>query len=233
MNGLLLALDSAGDTLSFALHDSRELLAEHSWRAGRQATTQLAPAVARALDAAGGVQALAALAVCLGPGSYTGLRSGIGLAQGLAAGRALPLVGIDAHAILAAGAPAISTAAQSGATDARLWTVVAAGRGRYYARAFRWRQGQWQAAGDVWKLTAAELQARRAAAEAVIGDLPVEFRAAPGLAPASCLRRAGWLAELAWRQLRALSDEEARRRFAPEAIRPLYSAPDSAPETTP
>lgn len=97
MNALLLALDTAGDTLSYALHDGAALLAEHSWRAARQPTTQLAPAVAGSLADFGGAAALAALAVSLGPGSYTGLRSGIALAQGLAEAQGLPLVGIGAH----------------------------------------------------------------------------------------------------------------------------------------
>ena len=236
MKGLLLALDTAGETLSYALHDGRELRVEHSWRAGRQATTQLAPAVARALAASGGAQALAALAVCAGPGSYTGLRSGIGLAQGLAEGRALPLVGIDAHAILAAGAHAIPAAgaqamlaAGAGSDARRLWTTVAAGGGRYYARAFRWQEGQWRAAGDILRLTAAELRERRTADEAVIGDLSIGDLSigdltigdlTSGELPAAQLRRAGWLAELAWRLLRPVE----RGRSAPDASRPRRSA---------
>ena len=257
MNGLLLALDTAGDTLSFALHDGAALLAEHSWRAARQPTTQLAPAVARSLAAFGGAPALGALAVSLGPGSYTGLRSGIGLAQGLAEARAgtsqrvlalrsacghfaavrsrkkpqeargLPLVGIGAHAALVAAC---------GARAGRLWAVVPAGRGRLYARCYLWRAGTWREDGPLLRLTGAELRARCTADDALIGewDMAAMSDADAGIdearpyryPPAANLRRAGYLAELAWQRLRAAmaAGQEPRLTFPPEAIRPIYAA---------
>ena len=228
MNGLLLALDTASDTLSYALHDGSALLAEHTWRAGRQPTTQLAPAVARTLAAFGGPSALAALAVSLGPGSYTGLRSGIGLAQGLAeASAGLPLVGIGAHAALAAA---------GGARAGRLWAVVPAGRGRVYACCYRWRAGAWRENGPLLRLTGAELRARCTADDALIGewDMAAMSDADAGIdeaqpfryPPAANLRRAGYLAELAWQRLRAAmaAGQEPRLAFPPEAIRPIYTA---------
>ena len=242
MNGLLLALDTAGDTLSFALHDGAALLAEHSWRAARQPTTQLAPAVARSLADFGGAAALGALAVSLGPGSYTGLRSGIGLAQGLAEARAgtsqrvlalrsaLPLVGIGAHAALVAAC---------GARAGRLWAVVPAGRGRLYARCYLWRAGTWREDGPLLRLTGAELRARCTADDALIGewDMAAMSDADAGIdearpyryPPAANLRRAGYLAELAWQRLRAAmaAGQEPRLAFPPEAIRPIYAAEET------
>ncbi len=240
MNGLLLALDTAGDTLSFALHDGAALLAEHSWRAARQPTTQLAPAVARSLADFGGAAALGALAVSLGPGSYTGLRSGIALAQGLAEARAgtsqpqeaheLPLLGIGAHAALVAAC---------GARAGRLWAVVPAGRGRLYARCYLWRAGAWREEGPLLRLTGAELRARCTADDALIGewDMAAMSDANAGVdearpyryPPAANLRRAGYLAELAWQHLRAAiaAGQEPRLAFPPEAIRPIYAAEET------
>ena len=230
MNGLLLALDTAGDTLSFALHDGAALLAEHSWRAARQPTTQLAPAVARSLAAFGGAPALGALAVSLGPGSYTGLRSGIGLAQGLAEAHELPLLGIGAHAALVAAC---------GARAGRLWAVVPAGRGRLYARCYLWRAGAWCEDGPLLRLTGAELRARCTADDALIGewdmaamsdaDASIDEARPYRYPPAANLRRAGYLAELAWQRLRAAmaAGQETRLAFPPEAIRPIYAAEET------
>ena len=230
MNGLLLALDTAGDTLSFALHDGAALLAEHSWRAARQPTTQLAPAVAQTLSNYGGSAALCALAVSLGPGSYTGLRSGIALAQGLAEAHELPLLGIGAHAALVAAC---------GARAGRLWAIVPAGRGRLYARCYLWRAGAWREDGPLLRLTGAELRARCTADDALIGewDMAAMSDADAGIdearpyryPPAANLRRAGYLAELAWQRLRAAmaAGQEPRLAFPPEAIRPIYAAEET------
>ena len=230
MNGLLLALDTAGDTLSFALHDGAALLAEHSWRAARQPTTQLAPAVAQTLSNYGGSAALCALAVSLGPGSYTGLRSGIALAQGLAEAHELPLLGIGAHVALVAAC---------GARAGRLWAVAPAGRGRLYVRCYEGQTGQWQEAGPLLHLTGAELRARCTADDALIGewDMAAMSDADAGIdearpyryPPAANLRRAGYLAELAWQRLRAAmaAGQEPRLAFPPEAIRPIYTAEET------
>ena len=240
MNGLLLALDTASDTLSYALHDGGTLLAEHSWRAARQPTTQLASAVAQTLSNYGGSAALCALAVSLGPGSYTGLRSGIALAQGLAEARAgtsqpqeaheLPLLGIGAHEALVAAC---------GARAGRLWAVVPAGRGRLYARCYLWRAGTWREDGPLLRLTGAELRARCTADDALIGkwDMAAMSDANAGIdearpyryPPAANLRRAGYLAELAWQRLRAAmaARQEPRLAFPPEAIRPIYGAEET------
>lgn len=44
-----------------------------------------------------------AIAVCSGPGSYTGLRIGISLAKGLCYGYNIPLIAIDTHTVLTQG----------------------------------------------------------------------------------------------------------------------------------
>src|SRR6266540_5829384 len=92
---MLLAIDTATQAMSLALHDGRDLLGEQSWYHSENPTAELAPAVQTLLARCGvTVNQLTALAVSVGPGTYTDLRVGIALAKGLAAGRGLPLVGV-------------------------------------------------------------------------------------------------------------------------------------------
>ena len=92
---MILAIDTATDWMGLALHDGSSVLAEFGWRSRRTQTIELAPAVAQ-LWARTGVSAgdLSAIAVAIGPGSYTGLRVGLALAKGIALGQKLPLVGV-------------------------------------------------------------------------------------------------------------------------------------------
>lgn len=69
---------------------------------GSNHSRKLAPYVEQALDTlARKEQQLDAVAVSLGPGSYTGLRIGLSLAKGLCFSRSLPLIGIPTLELLA------------------------------------------------------------------------------------------------------------------------------------
>ncbi len=112
-------------------------------------TVELAPAVAEALSKANiGYEALGALAVALGPGSFTGLRIGMALAKGLALVRHLPLIGIPTLDILAAAQPVRQT---------RLAAVLRAGRGRLAVGWYEAQNGAWKMMKAVEVCTPEEL----------------------------------------------------------------------------
>lgn len=101
----MLAMDAAGLTCSVALLDDARCLIERSGGNSRAAAASL-PRIAEGILAEFGEQ-LGAVAVTIGPGSFTGLRGALALAHGLALGRGVPVVGVTvAEALLHGGRPA-------------------------------------------------------------------------------------------------------------------------------
>ena len=92
---MLLAIDTATRLISLALHDGQTVAAESTWQTDQYHTAELAPQAALLLRRAGVEPSqLQAMAVAIGPGSYTGLRIGLGFAKGLALAQGVPLVGV-------------------------------------------------------------------------------------------------------------------------------------------
>ena len=100
---IVLSLDTTGQTCSVSLVDEARVRAHISKNIGRGHAEVLAGMVAEAFDHAGLTpKDVDRLAVCTGPGSFTGLRVALSFAKGFALPRNLPIVGIDALAITAA-----------------------------------------------------------------------------------------------------------------------------------
>lgn len=212
---MLLALDTATRFASIALHDGRVLRYEATWEAGRQHTTQLMPRIVAALgELRLGPDALSAVAVSLGPGSFTGLRVGLAVAKGLALARGIPLVGVPTLDILAAA---------QGRSQSPLLAILQAGRGRLCAARYRWHNG-WQRREGPFLTTWEDLLASITRPTLLCGEINEKgFRLIEGLgervtvlSPAHCLRRAGFLAELAWERLRKGKTDD------PAPLAPLY-----------
>ena len=83
---MLLAIDTSTKQAGIALYDgARGLIAEYNWHSANRHTEELMPAVAQMLaQASVKPSGLRAVAVALGPGSFTGLRVGLAAAKGLA-----------------------------------------------------------------------------------------------------------------------------------------------------
>ena len=116
----ILGLDAAMQRCSVALLVDGVLVAETASTAER-GQHHLLPRMAA--DLLGDDTRLDAVAVCIGPGSFTGLRASIALAHGLAGGRA-PVFGVTVAEALAE---------QAGDLGGRaLWTAIDSRRGRIF-----------------------------------------------------------------------------------------------------
>jgi len=217
---MLLAIDTATHRASIALHDGDALRGECTWEAANRHTVTLLPHIVEMLEETGITAAdLSALAVCIGPGSYTGVRIGVAVAKGLATAHALPMVGMTTLEILVAAQP----------PDPRpLYALFGAGRRRVgYAR-FRWHQSAWQVETEVTLATWSEFSEVLSAtgdAALVMGEIGAKGRAALAAlgdaveipSPARHLRRAGFLADLAWARLREGEQGDAAQ------VNPVYA----------
>lgn len=213
---MLLAVDTSTAQIGAALCDGEKLLAESIWYSHQQHTVELAPAIAELLEHTGiPLDAVEALAVAIGPGSFTALRVGLALIKGLALARKLPVMGVPTLDVLAAAQPA---------TKMPLAAVLQAGRGRIALAWYRsahprdrtknpqrsgW-QGNWKSQGAAEVTTVDALVDSIAEPTLIAGELTGEDRRllrqketnvvlAP---PSACVRRPSVLAEIAlmrWR----------------------------------
>lgn len=199
---MLLAIDTATRMPSVALYDGEWVLAEETWRSANGHTVELMPSLVRMLERQRvSPSELRGIAVALGPGSFTGLRIGLGAAKGLALTLDIPLLGIPTLDALVYA---------QGRKQGPVCALLRAGRGRVSAAFYRRRQGQWQRQGDYRLTTLEELCAEIETQTFFCGEINAQAAAllrehlgakAVVASPASSLRRAGYLAELGWQRL--------------------------------
>jgi tRNA threonylcarbamoyladenosine biosynthesis protein TsaB len=130
---ILLAIEAAGDSCSVALWDCSDihdgLLTWRGLEPARGQAERLIGLVEAVLGEAGlRYDALGALAVNRGPGSFTGLRSGVAAARGLALAAGLGVVAVTSLEALACGLRSGMPGDVLAALDAR--------RGEVYAQRF-------------------------------------------------------------------------------------------------
>lgn len=220
---MLLAIDTATQLMSIALHDGGALIAECTLRAGVRQSALLAPLIKRTMAQTGlRSEDLTALAVAVGPGSYTGTRIGLALAKGMAAARDLPLAPANTLETL--------VAAQAPPRDDRLLiATVSAGRQRviwapYHYQGDAWLERRAPQISDWGTILAQCDHPIRLTGEISPAGLDTVNQARKDgarieLAPAAQrLRRAGYLAEIAWRRLR----EGDANDFPADRVTPIY-----------
>ena len=133
----ILALDASTDVCAVALGDGAHW-AERAENAGQRHSELLLPMVQALLaEARLGLAALDGIAFGAGPGSFTGLRIACGVAQGLALGADLPVVGVATLEAMAETARQKSGRTRViAALDARMREVYVAA---YEHDGLRWR----------------------------------------------------------------------------------------------
>lgn len=126
-SGLLVAIDTSTDTAGIGVHDG-ERFAELVWPAGRTQTTSVLAELDAMLARLGrAASEIGAVAVAIGPGTFTGLRVGLSIAKGLVLAQDVALIGVPTLQI--AASPFLEAGVD-------VLTVLPAGRGRVVSATF-------------------------------------------------------------------------------------------------
>ena len=206
MTGRILALDAALARCSAAVVADGVVLAGLA-RDSERGHAALLPVMAEQVLAEAGPGRLDCVAVTIGPGSFTGLRTGLALAHGIALARGIPVVAVTVGEALAAALPPLS--------DRTLWTATDSRRGRVFLEiggtvtahelaALPMPPGPIAIAGDAAIVVTGWLAARDANVMLTDASLPTGW----GIAAAAAERLAG--------------------RLPPRAAQPLYVDPPEA-----
>ena len=148
----LLALETSTLAGGVALLDGDRLVAEYVLDVSVTHSERLVASVDRVLgDAGWGRGDLAALAVSIGPGSFTGLRVGVSTAKGLAVALGIPIAAVPTLDAMAAGVPWAMLP---------VCPVLDARKGEVYASLYRWEAGGHRREWDYEALAPDELGAR-------------------------------------------------------------------------
>ncbi len=213
---MLLAIDTSTRQMGLALYDGTQVLGEFLWHSRYYHTVELAPAVADMLSRSGlKMEAIEALGVALGPGSFTSLRVGLSFVKGLALARHLPIIGIPTLDIVAA---------QQEVSDLPLAAVLQAGRGRLALAWYKVGELGWESIEAATMTTADELAERIHKPTIVCGELTADERQRMArkrvnvllASPTACVRRPAILAELAWKRWQAGVQDDAA------SLAPIY-----------
>lgn len=213
---MLLALDTSTQTAGVALYNGEQVLSEIIWKSNDFHTVELAPAILEAVKKSGKkIDKVEAVAVAIGPGSFTGLRIGLALAKGIALARHLPIIGVPSLDILAYAQPVV---------DLPLAAILRAGRGRLAVDWYHAGKKGWVSQNKLEVTTAEQLVERIETPTLVAGELDEaerhSFKRKKKLidlaSPAHSVRRPGFLAELGWLRWQANQTDD------PASLSPLY-----------
>jgi tRNA threonylcarbamoyladenosine biosynthesis protein TsaB len=213
---MILAIDASTSWLSLALYEESEVLYERTWKTQRRHTVELAPAVEKALqDCALTFEQIQALAVALGPGSFTSLRIGLVFVKGLALAYHLPVIGIPTLDILAYSQPV---------RDLPLICALHAGRGKLAVANYKNVDNHWTCDTPIEVMTAKDVVFQINSPTLVCGEFSEEDRRILSrkwksvilATPANCVRRPSCLAEIAMQRWKTGKIDD------PAALTPIY-----------
>lgn len=213
---MLLAVDTSTQTMGLAIYDGSQVKGEMVWTTHSHHTIELAPAIEDLFQRCGIKPAdLTVLACALGPGSFTSLRIGLAVVKGLALSLHLPILGVPTLDALALAQPLL---------DMPMLAVLPAGRGRLAVGKYIVSESSWKAEGEVSVSTTEDLAASIHSRTYICGEMTAEERQQLArkwknvimASPAQCVRRPGYLAELAWKRWQKGETDE------PISLAPIY-----------
>jgi tRNA threonylcarbamoyladenosine biosynthesis protein TsaB len=172
--GRWLAIETSGLYGSLAAGvagpDACDLVAEAPLPHEARSAQTLAPTIQSLLaDLSWSPSNLTAVAIAVGPGSFTGLRVGVTTAKTLAWATGAAAIGVDTLDALAFAAASPATSSD------RLWTVLDAQRRELFVARYTAAGNEWKRDSPTSRMTAAALTAALLPSDRVVGPPAGEF----------------------------------------------------------
>ncbi len=212
-----LAIDTSTDMASIALVEGNQVLAELTWRCGKNHSTELLPQLTHLLNQNKlNLQSATAIVVAKGPGSFNGLRVGISTAKGLAFSLGIPIVGVSTLEV---------EAYQHAETGLPICPILNAGREEIATAIYQKKHNEWRQLIAEHITTVDTLCSQITTRTLFCGEfmpfiatqLRKQLKQRAIIPPsAALLRRAGFLAELGQQRLKAGNYDD------PASLQPLY-----------
>jgi tRNA threonylcarbamoyladenosine biosynthesis protein TsaB len=216
---MLLAIDTATRYASIALYDAAGIAAESSWRSENNHSVEVMPAIAAMLSLQRlEPRDLTAVAVAQGPGSFTGLRIGMSIAKGFCLALDIPIIAVPSLDVVtyAAGDP-----------GGPILAVLETGRGRLAVARYRFDEGLPAQDSDISVVLSSRWAPETDGPMLITGEVSAELAERLLALPnaddlsisclAASLRRAGYLAELAWERLQEDAVDDL------DTVSPIYA----------
>lgn len=227
--GILLALESSGETGGAAVLRDGTLVAEVPVSGPRAHGRELMICVEKALKESDVTREdLTVISVNRGPGSYTGLRIGMACAATIASVLDVPMTGVDALDIMAL--QFAETVNGGLGNDAELWPLLDARRGQAMTACFKVEDGVITREGDQELLEPAQIIERASDAAMLFGTGLPPYREQFNDAPLTCIDdefgiQPRFSAFAAWRDLAQYDSADAvpRDPVPPNYFRPVLA----------
>ena len=212
-----MAIDTSTETASIALAEDSEVLAELTWRCGQNHSVELLPRLIQLLNQIGASpESLSCIIVAKGPGSFNGLRVGVSTAKGLAFSLGIPIIGISTLEV---------EAYQHAETGLPVCPIFNAGRDEIATAVYQKKRNKWcQLAAE--HITTLDVLYPQITTKTlfcgeyipyIITQLRRKLKQRAVIPPpAARLRRASFLAELGYQQLKAGNYDN------PATLQPMY-----------
>ncbi|NJP05158.1 MAG: tRNA (adenosine(37)-N6)-threonylcarbamoyltransferase complex dimerization subunit type 1 TsaB [Chloroflexaceae bacterium] len=216
---MLLAIDTSTDLSGVAFYAKDAVLGECTWHSGRHHTSQVLAQVDLLLKHTGyHKHELTAVAVALGPGSWSGLRVGMSIAKGMVLAQSLKLIGVSTLDALAY---------QYQSSGLPTYPIIRLGRDRFACALFLPNEGQQRRLSEYRNISLAEIGKNVPDETLFCGDIEPDVKQQiqrilgkkahfPGTT--ASLRRTGYLAACAWQRL--LDGQHDN----PATLEPMYLA---------
>ena len=158
----VLAVETSTLAGGVAILDGDRVVGEYLLDVRVTHSERLMVAIDRVLrDASISIGDLDGVAVAVGPGSFTGLRIGLGTVKGLVFGQSIPVVGVPTLDAMAAGIPF---------SGLPVVPVLTARRNEVYTSRYRWDGARMRREGEYLAISPAELSALLDEPVILVGD---------------------------------------------------------------